>query len=59
MTAEIWFEDLALGRRCAAGPVAVSREEALGFARDFDPQPYHLDDEAASRSVFQGLAISG
>jgi acyl dehydratase len=59
MAAEIWFEDLALGRRCAAGPVDVSREEALGFARDFDPEPYHLDDEAASGSVFQGLAISG
>jgi acyl dehydratase len=59
MTAEFSFDDLAVGQRCAAGPLTVDRDAALGFARDFDPQPYHLDDDAASRSVFGGLAISG
>jgi acyl dehydratase len=59
MTAEIWFDDLVLGGRCAAGPVTPSRAEALAFATAFDPQPYHLDDEAAARSVFRGLALSG
>jgi acyl dehydratase len=55
----IWFDDLAIGQRCAAGPIAADREAALAFARDFDPQPYHLDDAAAARSVFGGLALSG
>lgn len=59
MNAELWFDDLALGQRCAAGPLTVDREAARGFAQAFDPQPYHLDDDAASRSVFRGLALSG
>jgi acyl dehydratase len=59
MNDDVWFDDLAVGHRCAAGPLAVAREEALAFARSFDPQPYHLDDAAAERSVFKGLAISG
>lgn len=59
MNDDVWFDDLAVGRRCAAGPLAVTREEALAFACAFDPQPYHLDDSAAERSVFNGLALSG
>lgn len=59
VTAELWFDDLVLGQRCAAGPLAVDRDAALAFARAFDPQPYHLDDGAAARSVFGGLALSG
>lgn len=59
MNDDVWFDDLAVGRRCAAGPLEVTREEALAFARAFDPQPYHLDDSAAKRSVFKGLAVSG
>jgi acyl dehydratase len=59
MAAEIWFDDLVIGGRCAAGPVTATREEAIAFAAAFDPQPYHLDDEAAARSVFGGLALSG
>jgi acyl dehydratase len=59
MTRELWFDDLRQGDRYASGPVPVEREAALAFARAFDPQPYHLDDEAAARSVFKGLAISG
>jgi acyl dehydratase len=56
---EIWFDDLAIGQRCASGPLVVNREAALAFACTFDPQPYHLDEEAAARSVFGGLALSG
>src|SRR5688572_12925752 len=59
MADRVWFDDLGVGHRFAAGPVTVDREEALDFARRYDPQPYHLDDEAAKDSVFGGLAISG
>ena len=37
----------------------MTREAVLAFARDFDPQPFHLDDEAAARSLFGRLAASG
>jgi len=59
MAGKVWFEDLRVGRRCAAGPLRVEREEALEFARRYDPQPYHTDEAAAQDSVFKGLAISG
>ena len=41
------------------GAMPVTREAALAFARDFDPQPFHLDDAAAARSLFGKLAVSG
>jgi acyl dehydratase len=56
---KIWFDDLVPGQRFAAGPLVVEREEALAFARRYDPQPFHLDEAAAAASVFKGLAISG
>ena len=59
MSAEIWFDDLAVGGRCSGGPTTPTRDEALAFAAAFDPQPYHLDEAAAERSVFRGLALSG
>ena len=59
MTGKVWFEDLRQGQRYAAGPLRVEREEALAFARRYDPQPYHTDEAAAQDSVFNGLAISG
>ena len=59
MTGKVWFEDLRVGQRCAAGPLRVEREEALAFARRYDPQPCHTDEAAATESVFKGLAISG
>jgi hypothetical protein len=46
MTPDLWFDDLREGDRCASGPVPVEREAALAFARAFDPQPYHLNEEA-------------
>ncbi len=48
-----------MGQCYAAGPLRVEREEAIAFARRYDPQPYHTDEAAAQESVFQGLAISG
>jgi acyl dehydratase len=53
------FEDFPVGRFGTFGPRHVSREEILAFASEFDPQPMHLDEEAASRSMLQGLSGSG
>jgi acyl dehydratase len=53
------FEDFPIGRFGSFGPRHVSREEILAFAAEFDPQPMHLDEEAASRSMLKGLSGSG
>jgi acyl dehydratase len=53
------FEDLADGDRRTFGPRVLTREEIIAFARDWDPQPFHLDEEAAKRSPFGGLIASG
>ena len=53
------FEDFPPGPFGSFGPRHVTREEMLDFAAEFDPQPMHLDEEAASRSMLQGLAGSG
>jgi acyl dehydratase len=55
----IYFDDLAVGQIRRSGPITVTLEEALAFARAYDPQPYHLDEAAARASPFQGLAVSG
>ena len=54
-----WFDDLKLGMRFESGEVTVSREDIKRFASEFDPQPFHLDEEAAENTVFKGLAASG
>jgi acyl dehydratase len=53
------FEDFPPGHFGTYGPRRVSREEMLAFATEFDPQPMHLDEEAASRSMLKGLSGSG
>ena len=53
------FEDFPPGRFGTFGPHHVTREELLAFAAEFDPQPMHLDEEAASRSMLKGLSASG
>ena len=55
----IHWEDFAVGQVRELGSLTVSRQEILDFARQFDPQPFHLDDEAAKASVFGGLCASG
>lgn len=55
----LYFEDLAVGRRFDCGPYRVTREEIVEFAQEFDPQPHHLDEEAAKSSILGGLAASG
>jgi acyl dehydratase len=53
------FEDFPPGHFGQFGPRRVTREEILAFAAEFDPQPMHLDEEAASRSMLKGLSASG
>ena len=50
------FDDLSPGQEFTAGPVTVSREAMIAFARDYDPQPFHLD-EAAAKTTFVGTLI--
>jgi acyl dehydratase len=53
------FEDFPPGRYGTFGPRHVTREEIIAFAAEFDPQPMHLDEEAAKRSMLKGLSGSG
>lgn len=53
------FEDFPLGRFGTFGPRHVSRDEMIAFATEFDPQPMHLDEEAAKHTMLRGLAGSG
>ena len=54
-----WFDDLKLGMRFKSGEVSVSKEDIIRFATEYDPQPFHLDEVAAEKTVFKGLAASG
>jgi acyl dehydratase len=53
------FEDFTVGRQLEFGAYLVKREDILRFAAEFDPQPFHLDEAAAERSLFKGLSASG
>src|SRR3984957_12692924 len=53
------FEVFPIGHFGSFGPRHVTREEMLAFAAEFDPQPMHLDEEAAAHSMLKGLAGSG
>lgn len=55
----IYFEELEVGREVDFGHYDVTREEVLEFARKYDPQPFHLDDEAAAKTHFGRIAASG
>ncbi|WP_064684350.1 MaoC family dehydratase [Rhizobium bangladeshense] len=60
MSAEkLFFEDFPPGQRFALGPKPVLAEEIIEFAREFDPQPMHLDEAAGRASILGGLAASG
>jgi acyl dehydratase len=54
-----YLEDLSPGMGFSGGPVTVTAEQIKAFAAQFDPQPFHLDEEAGANSFFQGLAASG
>ncbi|HSD10246.1 MAG TPA: MaoC family dehydratase [Candidatus Binatia bacterium] len=53
------LEDFEVGETFELGSCHVTREEILEFARRYDPQPFHVDEEAARRSIYGGLIASG
>ena len=56
---KLYWEDLAIGQVLEYGAHTVTREEVIEFAREFDAQPFHVDDEAAAQSPYGGLIASG
>ena len=56
---KLHWEDFVEGQVNEYGPRHVTRDEIVEFAREFDPQPFHLDEEAAKDTIFRGLAASG
>ena len=53
------YEDLAVGETVDLGKTSVSKEMIISFAREYDPFPFHIDEEAAKASLLGGLASSG
>jgi acyl dehydratase len=54
-----YLEDFEVGQTFELGSCRVTREEILEFARRYDPQPFHVDEQAARRSIYGGLIASG
>ena len=54
-----YLEDFAVGQTFGSGRLRIDEEQIRRFAREFDPQPFHLNDEAARDTIFRGLAASG
>jgi acyl dehydratase len=54
-----YLEDFAVGQRYSTGRYRVDAEQIKSFAGEYDPQPFHLDETAAAKSIFRGLAASG
>jgi acyl dehydratase len=54
-----YLEDFLPGQKFGSGRLQVERDRIKSFAAEFDPQPFHLDEEAARNSLFGGLAASG
>ena len=59
METKRYLEDLHVGDRFNSGPYEVTDAGIINFAREFDPQPFHLDVERARQSIFGGLVASG
>ena len=59
MTAPLYYEDLAVGQTFGTGTFMVEPDMIKAFAAEFDPQPFHLDQDAARASLFGGLVASG
>ncbi|MEE4143724.1 MAG: MaoC/PaaZ C-terminal domain-containing protein [Halieaceae bacterium] len=54
-----YWQDIEPGEAFSTRSITISKQDILEFAADFDPQPYHLDSEAADASIFGGLCASG
>ena len=55
----LYYEDIEIGTVQSFGAYRVTREEVIEFASKYDPQPFHLDDEAAAKTHFGKLSASG
>jgi len=56
---KLYLEDLRVGQRFECGQHALDAEQVKTFAREYDPQPFHMDEDAAKETFFNGLAASG
>jgi acyl dehydratase len=56
---QLYLEDLRVGDRFGSDTIEVTKESIFEFARQFDPQPFHLDEKAAEESIFKQLTASG
>jgi acyl dehydratase len=54
-----YFDDFVPGQEIELGQRTVSEDEIIAFATQFDPQPFHIDREAAARSIYGGVIASG
>ncbi len=59
MPNQLYLDDLEVGQRFTSGSHAIDIAQIKAFAAQFDPQPFHLDEQAAATSLFAGLAASG
>jgi acyl dehydratase len=59
MEYEYYWEDFRVGEKVELGTCRVEKDEIVAFAKQFDPQPFHVDEEAAKTSIFGGLIASG
>ena len=55
----MWFEDIPLGVKLTLGSYSFTEENIIAFGKRYDPQPFHVDEEAALRSPYGGLIASG
>lgn len=57
--AVLYLDDLVVGQRFVSGTHLIDEQQIKAFAKQFDPQPFHLDDDAAKETLFGGLVASG
>ena len=56
---DLYYEDLQVGDRFETAGITITRSQIIDYALTYDPQPFHLDEEAAKASIFGGLVASG
>lgn len=56
---DLYFDDMQIGDSTKAGPYLLTKEEIIDFATRYDPRPFHVDEEAATKSIFGGLTAAG
>jgi acyl dehydratase len=59
MSALLYLDDIPVGHRHVTHTYTLTAEEIVAYAKQYDPQPFHTDEQAAAKSLFGGLAASG